>query len=78
MAEVCLGDSLQIVVALRDVGRQGGSRSLDVWAEEDGAGARRDLTVEHGSVERPGSQPDSGNVVAEMSKDTLLELGIFC
>ena len=47
---------MQVVVALRDVGRQGGGRSLNVWAEEDGVGARRDLTVEHGSVERPSSK----------------------
>ena len=67
MAEERLGESLQVVVALQDVGRQSDGGSLDVSAEEDGAGASSDLAVEHGGVERPGSQPDGGNVVAEMS-----------
>ena len=68
---------LQVVVALRDVSRQGGGRSLNVWAEEDGVGARRDLTVKHGSVERPSSQPDGGNVVTEIRKKYTIRISKF-
>ena len=66
MAEERLGEPLEVIVALRDIGSQGGGRGLDVGAEEDWAGARGELAAEHGGVERPGSQPDSGNVVTKM------------
>ena len=66
VAEERLGEPLEVRVALGDVSSQGGGRGLDVGAEEDWAGARGELAVEHGGVERPGSQPDSGNVVSRM------------